>query len=89
MRNEHNREKIAALVHDSWARWMQHLFSRSIKNQDGSVTIPPELVVRWETQIDTPYKALTETEKNSDRKEADVYVAALTQYHRNSGKHAV
>ena len=32
---------------------------------------------RWERQIDTPYAALTESEKNSDREWADKVLAEL------------
>lgn len=65
------REKLAEYAHDAWAGWMKYLFEKSVKNKDGSVTIPGELVKRWERQIATPYRELSENEKNSDRDEAD------------------
>jgi hypothetical protein len=43
------------------------------RNVDGSLTIPPQLVERWQRQIDTPYAALSEQEKESDRSQVDRY----------------
>ena len=50
---------------------MRYLFSKSISNQDGSVTIPEYLVSRWLWELDTRYKGLPEVIKESDRVEAD------------------
>ena len=60
-------EDLADYEHESWADWQEYLFSRCTKNEDGSMTIPKDLVQRWQRQIDTPYKDLTEQEKQSDR----------------------
>ena len=65
------REKLAALAHRQWSGWMKYLFSKSIQNPDGSVTIPLWAVDRWKRQIDTRYSELSEEEKQSDRNEAD------------------
>lgn len=54
---------------------MEYLFSRSAQNGDGSVTIPADLVQRWRRQMRTPYEALAEGEKASDRIEADKMLA--------------
>jgi hypothetical protein len=63
---------------------MRYLFSKSVRNGDGSVTIPASLVARWERQMKTPYLRLSETEKQSDRQEADFYLALLRlQGHEN------
>ena len=63
-------EQLAAYAHEAWAGWMKYLFSRSTKSADGSVTIPPDLVARWERQVATDYADLPEGEKDSDRAEA-------------------
>lgn len=63
-------ESLAAYAHEAWAGWMEYLFSRSQKSADGSVTIPPDLVARWERQMATTYADLPEGEKESDRAEA-------------------
>jgi hypothetical protein len=62
-------EALAAAEHDSWGRWMLFLFATCQQNRDGSVTIPAELVDRWDRQANTPYAGLTEAEKESDRAE--------------------
>lgn len=63
-------ERMAAQAHVSWSNWMVHLFTLSARNADGTVTIPANLVERWERQIATPYANLRESEKESDRAEA-------------------
>lgn len=62
-------EILADYEHDSWSRWQKHVFDNSIENNDGSFTIPKELVDRWQRQINTSYCDLSEQEKESDRKE--------------------
>jgi hypothetical protein len=63
-------EQLAAYAHDAWAGWMKYLFAKSPENEDGSVTIPAELVKRWRRQMNTAYEDLPEGEKQSDRVEA-------------------
>ena len=63
-------EELSDYAHSAWAGWMKYLFEKSTKNTDGSVTIPSELVERWERQVNTEYDFLSELEKDSDRKEA-------------------
>jgi hypothetical protein len=41
------REKLVEYAHEAWSRWMRYLFSKSIVNSDGSVTIPASFVKRW------------------------------------------
>jgi len=68
------REQLAALEHARWARWQSYLHSKCSINQDGSLTIPADLVERWDHQIATPYALLSEAEKDSDRREVDEYL---------------
>ena len=65
------REQLAALAHEQWAGWMKYLFEKSIDGDDGSVEIPASFVARWKRQMNTLYVDLPETEKESDRAEAD------------------
>jgi len=65
------REKLASYAHSAWAGWMKYMFSKSKKEKDGTVVIPKDLVDRWTRQMNTPYGGLPESEKKSDRKEAD------------------
>jgi hypothetical protein len=69
------REQLAAYAHEAWSGWMRYLFEKSQANPDGTVTIPAWAVDRWRRQMDTPYAALPEAEKASDRAEADRMLA--------------
>ena len=72
------REQLALYAHEAWSGWMVYLFSKSKKNEDGSVTIPKSLVDRWTRQMKTDYSKLPESEQNSDLDEADKMIA-ITQ----------
>jgi hypothetical protein len=50
-------EKLAALEHVQWAHWTRYML--------GNLT--DTNLSRWEHQCDTPYSALSEKEKDSDR----------------------
>lgn len=71
------RERLASIEHDRWGHWQSYLHSRCTRNADGTLTIPAELVTRWERQIATGYDDLLEAEKDSDRLEADKTLAAI------------
>lgn len=62
-------EALAALEHERWSHWQRYLHSKCIPGEDGSLTIPAELVTHWTAQISTPYADLSETEKESDREQ--------------------
>jgi hypothetical protein len=61
------REALAKLEHDQWALWAKWQMDHST----------PENVARWQRQIATPYEALSEKEKDSDREWADKVLAIL------------
>lgn len=65
------REALAEYAHQAWSGWMDYLFSKSQVNDDGTVTLPAWAVERWKRQVATPYAELPESEKESDRAEAD------------------
>jgi hypothetical protein len=73
------RERLAAIQHEIWAHWMKHLFSVSIRNADGSYTIPLDKARRWHEQVQRHYTELSECEKDSDREQADKILVALNQ----------
>lgn len=62
-------ELLADNEHKRWAKWQKYLHSVCIKNDNGSITIPKELVEHWEYDIKTDYMDLPENIKDSDRKE--------------------
>ncbi|MFE4693971.1 hypothetical protein ACFRH6_28490 [Streptomyces sp. NPDC056749] len=71
-------EELAGIEHERWAHWQRYLHSRCSRQSDGSLTIPAELVLRWESQMDTPYDELSETEKESDREQVRRYLPVIT-----------
>ena len=71
------REACASIQHAIWSHWMEYLFSVSIHNEDGSVTIPADKVMRWTKQLKTDYSRLSEREKESDRDQADKILVHL------------
>ena len=50
------------------------MHEKCIQNLDGSLTIPPELVAKWEKQMETHYSQLSEVEKESDREQVYKYL---------------
>jgi hypothetical protein len=74
------RERLADLAHRQWSGWMLYLFSKSDKNPDGTVTIPVWAVDRWTRQMYTEYAELSEAEKDSDRAEADKFIAIFGEH---------
>lgn len=74
------REKLAGYAHDAWSGWMAYLFSKATMNDDGTVTIPKWAVERWSRQATTQYHGLPESEKGSDRDEADKILEIVESY---------
>ena len=64
------KELLAEHAHKMWSGWMKYMFSKSHRI-DGVVVIPAWAVDRWTRQMNTPYKDLPKSEKESDRAEAD------------------
>jgi hypothetical protein len=73
------REKLAELAHNQWVGWMEYLFSKS-KQVDGCVVIPAWANERWHRQVATRYADLSEVEKDSDRNEADRFLAVFSAH---------
>ena len=74
------REALAELAHLQWCGWMEYLFSKGIKNADGTWTMPIWAVERWVRQCKTPYSKLSPYEQESDRKEADKFLQAMSAF---------
>ncbi|ENU31748.1 MULTISPECIES: hypothetical protein [Acinetobacter] len=79
-------EKLAAIEHERWAHWQSYLHSKCLKNDNGSLTIPAELVERWNKQINTGYEELTEDEKESDREQVQKYFYLLVPFLSDQNK---
>jgi len=71
------RELLAEQQHGIWSHWMKHQFSQCRRMDNGDMVIPSEEVIRWQRQMETPYVALSEQEKESDRHRADRVIAVL------------
>ena len=74
------REELAAIEHTRWAHWQSYMHGKCTKNADGSLSVPKELVEKWEKQINTLYAELTEKEKESDREQVDKYLPLVKDF---------
>lgn len=72
-------EAGADVAHEQWSGWMKYVFSVCKKNPDGTATIPKWAVDGWTRQINTPYRDLSEKEKESDRIEARKYLKFMAK----------
>ena len=82
------REELAKLAHEQWSGWMDYLFSKcidykpdTIQAEAGAVIIPKWAVDRWRGQSKTIYSDLTVAEMDSDRTEADKFLAVFNTRH--------
>jgi hypothetical protein len=66
-------ERLAEIEHERWSHWQRYLHGKAERQSDGSLILPAELVARWETQMNTPYAALSEKMKESDRDQVRKY----------------
>jgi hypothetical protein len=72
-------ERLAAIEHERWAHWQRYVHGKGVKQADGSLLIPSDLVSRWELQISTGYASLTEVEKESDREQVRKYLPVIAE----------
>ena len=73
-------QNLAAYAHEAWSGWMKYMFSKSEINDDGTITIPADLVERWARQMGTPYKDLPAEEQLSDVDEAHKMIAIFDDW---------
>lgn len=72
-------EDLAGMEHERWSHWQHYLHSKCERGADGSLTIPPALVRRWESQMNTSYSELSEVEKESDREQVRKYLPLIVR----------
>ncbi len=78
-------EQLAAAEHERWSHWQRYMHEQCREEPDGSLTIPAELVRRWDNQMSTAYADLSETEKQSDREQVLRYLPIIaTALHRST-----
>ncbi len=74
---EATREQLAAYAHEAWAAYMGYFLDKCEAQPDGALIIPAAYAIALRKQIATPYAELSESEKASDRDEADKMLAIL------------
>jgi len=70
-------EDLASIEHARWAHWQSHVHGQGIRQDDGSIVLPANLVSRWERQIATPYESLGLDEKAADREQVMRYLPLI------------
>ena len=64
-----NLEELASILHEIWGSWTRYMLTN----------LTDKNIKRWKKQIETPYKKLTELEKDSDRTVAKRLINELTK----------
>lgn len=77
LRLEGLTEILADVEHERWSHWQRYLHSKCERASDGSLVIPVNLVKQWESQMNTPYSELSESEKESDREQVRLYLPII------------
>lgn len=77
-------EELAAVEHERWSHWQRYMHSECEATDDGGLLIPPQLVEQWTTQLNTPYSALSEREKESDREQVRRYLPKIASALRDA-----
>ena len=72
-------DTLAAIEHERWSHWQRYMHEKGKVQADGSLLIPTDLFQRWERQIVTPYAALSEDEKESDRDQVRRYLTIIAE----------
>lgn len=75
-------EELAFIEHERWSHWQRYMHEKASRNADGSLTIPADLVARWERLISTPYAQLTDEERESDREQVRRYLPIVAKAFR-------
>lgn len=77
---ENLKDELAAIEHERWSHWQVYMHGKCMKNEDGSLTIPKQLVDKWTKQSETKFESLTEKEKDSDREQVEKYLPNLKRF---------
>lgn len=70
-------DALADIEHDRWSHWQRYMHEKGVRQADGSLLIPSDLVAQWDRQIATPYAELSEEEKESDREQVRKYLPSI------------
>lgn len=77
-------ETLATIEHERWSHWQRYMHGKGQVQPDGSLLIPAEFVSRWAKQMDMPYFALSEAEKESDREQVRKYLGTIVEALKSS-----
>lgn len=72
-------DQLSQIEHERWSHWQKYMHEKCVPQLDGSLVVPADLVNRWERQIATPYRELSEKEKESDREQVRRYLPFIAQ----------
>ena len=70
-------EQLAEVEHERWSHWQRYVHSKGVRQPDGSLLLPADLVARWERQIGTKYADLDDQERESDREQVRKYLPLI------------
>jgi hypothetical protein len=70
-------EQLAAVEHERWSHWQRYLHGKGVRQPDGSLLLPADLVARWAKQIDMKYADLEDQERESDREQVRKYLPLI------------
>jgi hypothetical protein len=70
-------DALASVEHRRWAHWQEYMHGKAVRQPDGALLFPAEIVARWERQARTNYADLTEPEKESDREQVRKYLPLI------------
>lgn len=70
-------DELAAIEHERWSHWQRYMHSKGVRQADGSLVLPAELVERWERQAATDYDDLPDKEQESDREQVNRYLPII------------
>ncbi len=72
-------EELSSIEHERWSHWQRYMHEKALRQPDGSLLIPADLVVKWEQQIATKYEQLSDKEKESDREQVRKYLPLIAR----------
>lgn len=70
-------DRLAAIEHERWSHWQRYMHGKAIRQEDGALLIPADLVARWEKQIATAYADLPPDEQESDKEQVERYLPII------------
>lgn len=62
---------VAEYIHTIWGNWMRYILSVATKNDDGSITISSDHVIRWTRMLGTSFNSMSKVEIEPKMEMAD------------------